>query len=59
MEFKNAPSEVNIEEGLRQQEYIIKLKQKVTSDNLLGNIREKIQTIHDSNYHITKIRISN
>ena len=27
MEFKNAPSEVNIEEGLRQQEYIIKLKQ--------------------------------
>ena len=26
MEFKNAPSEVNIEEGLRQQEYILKLK---------------------------------
>jgi len=29
MEFKNAPSEVNIEEGLRQQEYIIKLKQLI------------------------------
>ena len=29
MEFKNAPSEVNIEEGLRQREYIIKLKQLI------------------------------
>ena len=29
MEFKNAPSEVNIEEGLRQQEYIIKIKQLI------------------------------
>ncbi len=29
MEFKNAPSEVNIEEGLKQQEYIIKLKQLI------------------------------
>ena len=29
MEFKNAPSEVNIEEGLRQQEYIFKLKQLI------------------------------
>ncbi len=29
MEFKNAPSEVNIEEGLRQQEYILKLKQLI------------------------------
>jgi len=29
MEFKNAPSEVNIEEGLRQQEFIIKLKKLI------------------------------
>ncbi|MBQ3517266.1 MAG: tRNA (N6-isopentenyl adenosine(37)-C2)-methylthiotransferase MiaB, partial [Lachnospiraceae bacterium] len=29
MEFKNAPSEVNIEEGLRQQEFIIKLNQLI------------------------------
>ena len=29
MECKNAPSEVNMEEGLRQQEYILKLKQLI------------------------------
>ena len=33
-------------------QYIIKIKQKVNSDNVLGNIKDKIQTIHNSSYQV-------
>jgi CheY-like chemotaxis protein len=36
-------------------QYIIKLKQKVTSNNILGNIREKIQVMHNNNYHVKNL----
>ena len=43
-----------INEAGKGTQYIIKLKQKVNSEERLGNIREKIQTIHNSNYQIKK-----
>lgn len=33
-------------------QYIIKIKQKVNDENVIGNIREKIQTIHNSSYQV-------
>ena len=34
MEFKNAPAEINIEEGKRQQDYIMRLKELVAKYKL-------------------------
>ena len=44
-----------INEAGKGTQYIIKLKQKVNSEERLGNIREKIQTIHNSNYQIKNL----
>ena len=36
-------------------QYIVKFKQKINGEEILGNIREKIQTIHDNNYKIKNL----
>ena len=36
-------------------QYIVKFKQKINGEEILGNIREKIQTIHNNNYKIKNL----
>ena len=38
-------------------QYIVKFKQKINGEEILGNIREKIQTIHNNNYKIKKLLV--